>query len=37
MSVDSETARAGDGGWRETVKIVVHALILAVIVRIFFY
>ena len=37
MSVDSETAKAGDSGWRETVKIVVHALILAVIVRIFFY
>jgi signal peptidase I len=37
MSVDSNAARAGDGGWRETVKIVIHALILAVIVRIFFY
>jgi signal peptidase I len=37
MSVDSDAARAGDSGWRETVKIVVHALILAIIVRIFFY
>src|SRR5499425_961857 len=37
MSVDSNTAKAGDSGWRETVKIVIHALILAVIVRIFFY
>jgi signal peptidase I len=37
MSVDSDAANAGDTGWRETVKIVIHALILAVIVRIFFY
>ena len=37
MSVDSNAAKAGDSGWRETVKIVIHALILAVIVRIFFY
>jgi signal peptidase I len=37
MSVDSDAAKAGDSGWRETVKIVIHALILAVIVRIFFY
>jgi signal peptidase I len=29
--------RAADSGWRETIKIVVHALILAMIVRIFFY
>lgn len=37
MSVDSDAAKAGDTGWRETVKIVIHALILAIIVRIFFY
>ena len=37
MSVGSDAAKAGDSGWRETVKIVIHALILAVIVRIFFY
>jgi signal peptidase I len=37
MSVDSDAAKAGDSGWRETVKIVIHALILALIVRIFFY
>jgi len=37
MSVDSDAAKAGDSGWRETVKIVVHAMILAIIVRIFFY
>src|SRR5438128_7867518 len=30
-------AKAADSGWRETIKIVVHALILAMIVRIFFY
>ena len=29
--------KAAESGWRETVKIVVHALILAMIVRIFFY
>ena len=37
MSVDTGAAKAEESGWRETVKIVVHALILAVIVRIFFY
>ncbi|HEX5999858.1 MAG TPA: signal peptidase I, partial [Hyphomicrobiaceae bacterium] len=37
MSVDSDAARAGDSGWHETGKIVIQALILAVIVRIFFY
>jgi signal peptidase I len=38
MSVDSDAAaKAGDSGWRETVKIVLHALVLAIIVRIFFY
>ena len=28
-------AKVVDSGWRETIKIVVHALILAMIVRIF--
>jgi signal peptidase I len=37
MSVESDTAKTTDSGWRETVKIVVHALILAIVVRIFFY
>jgi signal peptidase I len=37
MSVDSDAAKTADSGWRETVKIVIQALILAVIVRIFFY
>ena len=35
--MDSDAAKAGDSGWRETIKIVIHALILAVVVRIFFY
>ena len=29
--------KAGDSGWRETFKIIIHALILAMIVRVFFY
>jgi signal peptidase I len=37
MSVNTNANRAQESGWRETVKIVVHALILAMIVRIFFY
>jgi signal peptidase I len=37
MSVESDAAKAADSGWRETVKIVIQALVLAVIVRIFFY
>jgi signal peptidase I len=37
MSVDSDAAKSGDSGWLETAKIVVHALILALIIRIFFY
>jgi signal peptidase I len=37
MSVDSDAAKIGDSGWRDNIKIVIHALILAIIVRIFFY
>jgi signal peptidase I len=37
MSEQASANKAAEGGWRETVKIVVHALILAMIVRIFFY
>ena len=37
MSSQSDANNVVDSGWRETVKIVVHALILAMIVRIFFY
>ncbi len=31
------SSTAQDGGWRETAKIIVHALLLALIVRVFFY
>jgi len=37
MSLDSKVSKAGESGWWETAKIVIHALILAIIVRIFFY
>jgi signal peptidase I len=37
MSVDTDANKAGESGWRETIKIVIHALILAMIVRVFFY
>jgi signal peptidase I len=37
MSLQTNANGAADSGWRETVKIVVHALILAMIVRIFLY
>ena len=37
MSLHTNASDAAGGGWRETIKIVVHALILAMIVRIFFY
>ena len=33
----SVATQTTDGGWRETVKIVVHALLLALVVRVFFY
>ena len=31
------TSKAGEGGWRETARIIVHALLLALVVRVFFY
>jgi signal peptidase I len=37
MSLTTNANKAGESGWRETIKIVIHALILAMIVRIFFY
>ena len=37
MSLQTNANKATDSGWRETIKIVVHALILAMVVRIFFY
>ncbi len=37
MSVETNAEKADDGGWRDTVKVLVHALILAMVVRVFFY
>jgi signal peptidase I len=39
MSIDSrpQTGRGQDSGWWETIKIVIQALALAMIVRVFFY
>ncbi len=37
MSVNSGAAKADDSGWRETVKLVLHVLILVAVVRTFFY
>ena len=39
MSLESKSKldRAHDSGWRETIKIVIQALLLAMIVRVFFY
>jgi signal peptidase I len=37
MGLQTNAKKAGESGWRETIKIIVHALILAMIVRIFFY
>jgi signal peptidase I len=37
MGLQTNANKAGESGWRETIKIIVHALILAMIVRIFFY
>lgn len=37
MTVETDANKSSDGGWRETLKIFIHALILAMIVRVFFY
>ena len=37
MSLGSNTKAASDGGWWETIKVIIQALILALIVRVFFY
>lgn len=37
MTLDSETKRASEGGWRDIVTIFVHALIIAFVVRVFLY
>ncbi len=37
MSLGSSTKPTSQGGWWETVKVIIQALILALIVRVFFY
>jgi signal peptidase I len=37
MSAPAEARKAGESGWRETVKTVAYALIIALVVRTFFY
>lgn len=37
MSVNTETGKKRESGWWETVKIVIQALALAMVVRVFFY
>ena len=37
MSVDADTKKARRSGAKETIIVVIHALILAMIVRVFFY
>jgi signal peptidase I len=37
MSANTETSKKREGGWGETVKIVIQALALAMVVRVFFY
>ena len=37
MSLNTDAEKAGESGWRETARIIVHALVLAMIVRVFFY
>ena len=37
MAVEGRTKKSRQGGLMDTVKVVIHALILAMIVRVFFY
>ncbi len=37
MSVDAETKKSRSGGFSDTIRVIIHALILAMIVRVFFY
>ena len=37
MGLQTDANKARDSGWRETIKIIVQAIILAMIVRVFFY
>lgn len=37
MSLETNTGKSRDSGWRETAKIIVQALAIAMVVRVFFY
>ncbi len=37
MSIETEAKKSRDSGWWETVKIVIQALLIAMVVRVFFY
>ncbi len=37
MSLNSKVEKAQDGGWRETITVIVHALLIAMVVRYFLY
>lgn len=37
MSVDTRASRSDDSGWWDTIKIVIQALAIALLVRVFFY
>ena len=37
MSVEADTKKSRSGGFSDTIRVVIHALILAMIVRVFFY
>lgn len=37
MSVDSETAASSKGGVLDTIRVIIHALLLALVFRVFFY
>jgi signal peptidase I len=37
MSVESETKESKSGGFSDTIRVVIHALLLALVVRVFFY
>jgi signal peptidase I len=37
MSLQTGVSKAGESGWRETIKTIVYALIIAMVVRVFFF
>ncbi len=37
MSLEADTKKSQRGGLSDTIRVVIHALILAMIVRVFFY